>query len=329
MGVSLSLFQDIIPGSSLEQTSPILDPVFNVGGINTRRVEPRNAPTVINAVFNFANFWDGRANNIFNGVNPFGPADMNARIWEKNGNGVLESVLTVGLNNSSLASQAVGPPGSEFEMSARNRPFPKIGKKMLSLRPLAKQKVSPTDSVLGSMAALDKGLAVTVSYSQLIQQAFNPKYWDSTDIIVFTNGVPAVLPNPSRPLTTDEFTQMEANFSLFFGLAVQLYEATLVSDETPFDRFAAGDNNALTQQQLGGLEIFLNQGKCINCHLGAEFTSASVSNARFLDNARHALFETVAQVQTTVIYDEGYYNVGLGRPPKTWAGAVPPPSLTR
>jgi cytochrome c peroxidase len=308
MGVSFSQFVDIVPGSAEELVSHIPDPAFNVNGKNTRRVEPRNAPTMINAVFNFANFWDGRANNIFNGVNPFGPADLNARIWANN-DGELQAVPAVGLNNSSLASQAVGPPGSEFEMSARNRPFPKIGKKMLSLPPLAKQKVSPTDSVLGSIAALDKGL--TISYSQLIQQAFNPKYWSSSDIIVFNNGVPAVLPNPGRPLTTDEFTQMEANFSLFFGLAVQLYEATLVSDDTPFDRFAAGDNNALTDDQLDGLDIFLNQGKCINCHGGAEFTNASVTMARFLDNANHGLFETVAQVQNLVIYDEGYYNVGL------------------
>ncbi|MHB8882842.1 MAG: cytochrome c peroxidase, partial [Thermodesulfovibrionales bacterium] len=308
MGVFLSDFVDITPGSPLDQTTFVLDTVFNVGGVNTRRVEPRNAPTAINAVFNFANFWDGRANNIFNGVNPFGPEDPNAKIWANNA-GLLQQVSTIGLNNSSLASQAVGPPGSEFEMSARNRPFPKIGKKMLSLPPLAKQKVSPADSVLGSIAAPDKGL--TVTYGQLIQQAFNAKYWNSTDIIIFSGGVPAVLPNPGRPLTTDEFTQMDANFSLFFGLAVQLYEATLVSDETPFDRFASGDNNALTEQQLKGLDTFLNQGKCINCHGGAEFTNASVTAARFLNNANHGLFEQVPQVQNTVIYDEGYYNVGL------------------
>ncbi|MFD2272955.1 cytochrome c peroxidase [Undibacterium arcticum] len=30
-------------------------------------MEPRNTPTVINATFNFRNFWDGRANNMFNG----------------------------------------------------------------------------------------------------------------------------------------------------------------------------------------------------------------------------------------------------------------------
>jgi hypothetical protein len=37
--------------------------VVNGQELNTRKVEPRNTPTNINAVFNFRNFWDGRANN--------------------------------------------------------------------------------------------------------------------------------------------------------------------------------------------------------------------------------------------------------------------------
>ena len=48
------------------------DPHFRIDGIAVRRVEPRKSPTMINAVFNHRNFWDGRANNIFNGINPFG-----------------------------------------------------------------------------------------------------------------------------------------------------------------------------------------------------------------------------------------------------------------
>jgi hypothetical protein len=42
--------------------------VFHVGSQAVRKVEPRNTPTVFNAAFNFRNFWDGRANNRFNGV---------------------------------------------------------------------------------------------------------------------------------------------------------------------------------------------------------------------------------------------------------------------
>ena len=48
----------------------------------------------------------------------------------------------------------------------------------------------------------------------------------------------------------------EYNFSLFFGLAVQLYEMTLISDDSPVDRFFEGDANALTAQQIRGLGIF-------------------------------------------------------------------------
>ena len=72
----------------------------------------------------------------------------------------------------------------------------------------------------GTLAG-DKGLKT--SYSQMIKDAFQDNLWNSTQ------------------LTPDGFTQMEANFSLFWGLAIQLYEATLVSDQTPFDRFLGGD----------------------------------------------------------------------------------------
>ena len=151
-GVRLTQFVDIQLGSAVDISTPLIDPIWNLNlrgnRVNVRRVEPRNTPTVINAAFNFANFWDGRANNIFNGVNPFGPADANARVFVNNGAGLTPAAVR--LENASLASQAVGPPTSDFEMSSRGRTWPKIGKKMLSLPPLAKQAVHPRDSVLGS-----------------------------------------------------------------------------------------------------------------------------------------------------------------------------------
>ena len=61
---------------------PLIDDVFRVGTLTTRRVEPRNSPTAINAIFNKRNFWDGRAQDFFNGVNPFGLRDANARVFQ-------------------------------------------------------------------------------------------------------------------------------------------------------------------------------------------------------------------------------------------------------
>jgi cytochrome c peroxidase len=285
-GIRLAEFVDIKLGSAVDISSPLRDPIFRLiprgAYVNTRRVEPRNTPSVINSVFNFANFWDGRANNIFNGVNPFGPADPNAKIFVNNV-GVL-TPTAVRIADASLASQAVGPPLSDFEMSFRGRTWPKIGKKMLSLPPLAKQAVHPRDSVLGIPLSKStiiggnitfiKGLNTT--YEALIQAAFQPQFWNNTTQMVTyaPDGTPTISPRPPGPLTTDQFTQMEANFSLFFGLAVQLYEATLIADDSPFDRFLDGFLTNLTQQQQRGLATFQAVG-CITCHAVPETTEAA------------------------------------------------------
>ncbi len=306
-GVANANFVDVVPGSAVDKVTVVPDPVFNVNGINTRRVEPRNTPTVINAVFNFRNFWDGSAENDFNGVNPFGSRDPDAKLFKATSRRTLEEVK-ISLNNSSLASQAMAPPLSSFEESASGRTFQeigdkfginsgkihsvgkrrklprKLGKKLSALRPLGKQLVAPDDSVLGPFSNAPAPGLVIPTYQQIIQRAFKPVWWDSNRIIsVAADGTRSVVRRPDRDLTTQEYTLTEFNFPLFFGLAVQLYEATLISNQTPFDSFAAGTTNALTAQQQQGLQIFLGldekQGgaRCINCHAGPEFTNASVS----------------------------------------------------
>jgi cytochrome c peroxidase len=61
-----------------------------------------------------------------------------------------------------------------------------------------------------------------------------------------------------------------------------MYEATLVSDDTPFDRFLEGDKAAMSPLAQRGLELFLSQtrGRCINCHGGPELTDATVTRAK-------------------------------------------------
>ena len=71
-GMFTTTFVDIVPGRAEELGSFSLDPVFNVNGTNVRRVEPIDTQTTINAIFNFRSFWQGRAQNVFNGVNPHG-----------------------------------------------------------------------------------------------------------------------------------------------------------------------------------------------------------------------------------------------------------------
>ena len=282
-------FNDIVPGDTIDDcTSVSPDPfgfiIQSVGGpLNTRRVEPRNAPTVINAVFNFRNFWDGRANNVFNGVDSSGFRNKNAQVLKVQGANVVQT--QVAFENSSLASQAVGPPLSDFEMSCTGRIFPKLGKKLLSLDVLGRQRVHPSDSVLvdnvldvfsqSPAAGLQYRNGNPVEYADLIQLAFADRLWNSNRVFD-ADGNEIVLGSLGP---TDEYNMMEANFALFWGLAIQLYESTLVSDDTPFDQSREGVHT-LTDSELAGQELFFTntvgeRGNCSTCHQGPTFTTAA------------------------------------------------------
>ncbi len=180
-------------------------------------------------------------------MNPFGAGDPNAFILQADGSAQGFSHVQLRLSNSALASQAVGPPGSDTEMSASGRPFVKMGKKMLSLSPLAKQLVAGDDSVLGCFSnAPANGL--NTDYVTMIQAAFQPTWWNS-NAVVDANGN---FLHTGTPQNTNEYSMMEYNFSMFWGVAIQAYEATLVSDSSRFDQFMEGDRTALTALEQRG-----------------------------------------------------------------------------
>jgi len=150
------------------------------------------------------------------------------------------------LRNASAASQAVGPPNNGTEMSCDGRSFPLLGRKLMNLIPLNGQKVDPTDSVLGAFANTSGGgRGLTSSYIGMIQDAFKNDLWDGGT------------------------TQMENNFSLYWGLSIQLYEDTLVSDQAPID------TGALSSSAARGLGLFTGKGRCVNCHKGPTFSDAA------------------------------------------------------
>lgn len=51
-----------------------------------------------------------------------------------------------------------------------------------------------------------------------------------------------------------------------FGRAIEAYEETLITP-APFDRFLAGDNEALSAVQKDGMKLFIDLG-CADCHTG-------------------------------------------------------------
>lgn len=56
--------------------------------------------------------------------------------------------------------------------------------------------------------------------------------------------------------------------------ALAAFQRTLISDDSPFDRYAAGDFDALTPQQRRGLAIFRSGAtRCFECHSAPTFAS--------------------------------------------------------
>lgn len=242
-----------------DRCDPLKDDIFHAGGRNTRQVSVRNAPTVINAAFNFRQFWDGRANNLFNGESAFGARDPDAGVWVA-GKANKQRIL---LKNASLASQAVAPPLDTREMSCVSRTFHALGRRLLPRRPLERQAVHPEDSVLAGLRDAS-GTGLNVTYADLIRKAFASRYWSA-------RGTYGPAEQGGEP-----YTQMEANFAFFFGLALQLYQETLIADQSPFDGRRDKDNVPVdfNDRQRHGLQVFLD-AHCFICHVGPHLSSAA------------------------------------------------------
>ncbi|NMC21246.1 MAG: c-type cytochrome [Thermogutta sp.] len=138
------------------------------------QIGDRNAPTVINAAYAAAQFWDGRA--------------------------------------ATLEDQALGPVANPIEMG-------------------------------NTMEGMMQNLDAVPQYRELFQK-------------VFGTGV-----------TPESFAK-----------AVAAFERTVLSGDSPYDRFKAGQEDALTDAQKRGLELFENSG-CADCHTPPLFSSYDYYNA--------------------------------------------------
>lgn len=127
---------------------------------------PRNAPTVLNSVFNIAQFWDGRAKD--------------------------------------LAEQAKGPVQASVEMN--NTPENVL-------------------KVLNSMP----------EYVELFKKSF---------------------PAEKNPVSFDNMAK-----------AIEVFEATLITPNSPFDCFLRGESKAMSADAKKGLQLFMDKG-CLSCHGG-------------------------------------------------------------
>ena len=83
-------------------------------------------------------------------------------------------------------------------------------------------------------------------------------------------------------------------------LALATFERSIVSKETPFDRWIGGDEAAIGTAAKRGFDIFNGKGRCAECHSKFAFTDGSfhdIGTARNGDVGRGRLFPNSVKLQ--------------------------------
>lgn len=141
-------------------------------------------------------------------------------------------------SGGALENQAVGPPLSPVEMACEEASWPAIHSRLQAATPLAHAKQIP--QAMADFIAAGGG-----SYPELFKAAFGDAQ---------TSG-------PQDEINTRRI-----------AFAIATHERRLRSDQTPWDRWNAGESDALTAAQVRGFDVFVNKGRCHLCHAAPTFT---------------------------------------------------------
>lgn len=98
-----------------------------------------------------------------------------------------------------------------------------------------------------------------------------------------------------------------------------LYEATLISGSKPLrqaHRRSSRTNPAASRSRLAafGFSVFMDRGKCVDCHRGPELTASGLESFK-ADREHREQVELMRVHETqqgeTAMYDSGFYNLGV------------------
>jgi cytochrome c peroxidase len=140
-----------------------------------------------------------------------------------------------------LENQAVGPPLSSVEMACEGTTWPDLHEKLEGATPLEFASEIPAD--LADFIAEYGG-----SYPALFQAAFGSEQTSGAETEINTRRI---------------------------AFAIATHERRLTSDQTPWDYFNAGDDDALTEAQVRGLRVFRERAQCSSCHLPPLFSDGA------------------------------------------------------
>ena len=133
----------------------------------------------------------------------------------------------------------------------------------------------------------------------LINRAYGKAFfWDGRNATLEEQVVQPILNPAEMDLPLDEaVARLQPHYpgltTRTLSHALASYVRTILSGDSPFDRYVAGDREALSEDARLGLRIFRGKGNCTSCHLGPNLTDerfhntgVGYSDERFADLGR-------------------------------------------
>ncbi|MBL8174735.1 MAG: c-type cytochrome [Bryobacterales bacterium] len=124
-----------------------------------------------------------------------------------------------------------------------------------------------------SLAQFWDGRAATLE-AQAVGPIANPIEMDQTHdaCVAKLRGIAGYRQLFAKAFGTEEFTIDHV------GKAIATFERTVLSGNSPYDRYKAGNKAAMTASQIRGMDVYFNKAKCDQCHEGVNFTSNAYHN---------------------------------------------------
>jgi cytochrome c peroxidase len=79
-------------------------------------------------------------------------------------------------------------------------------------------------------------------------------------------------------VTLDEASSRVNLDTQAIAYALASYVRSILSGDSPYDRFVSGDGTALSPEQQRGLQLFCGKGNCTACHVGPTFSDEKLHN---------------------------------------------------
>jgi len=80
-----------------------------------------------------------------------------------------------------------------------------------------------------------------------------------------------------RPMFAKAFGSEEVDIDRI-AMAIATFERTVLSGNSPYDRYKKGDKKAMSPDQVRGMSVFFDKAKCDRCHENSNFTLNAYAN---------------------------------------------------